>query len=213
MCSISPECSRLRCFECSDRRLPAFGRETADFWDLLHCERDAFQGRLTLRGGCGAFQSARDCGDPMMTREGLECFDISSRPTLPWGRFSRGRFSRSSHSKLQITKNSLTQIRAGRVQRRHTRSTSPSPFDRRTSKAKCIHIGLHSLLMFVRPIIRFGTCFGTCFGGRPSRDQSFERRFWNSLPRCAGGFQLERGPRTCRVAYISHSQLLHSSTS
>jgi hypothetical protein len=33
------------------------------------------------------------------------------------------------------------------------------------------------------------------------------------LPHCAGGFQLERGPRTCRVACSSHSQLLHSSTS
>jgi hypothetical protein len=153
--------------------------------NLLHCERDAFQGRLTLRGRRGALQPARDGGDPMMTREGLECFDISSRPTLPWGRLSRSR-----HSKLHITNDSLTQIRAGRVQHRRTRSTSP--FDGRASKAKCIHVGLHPLLMFVRPII----CFGSCFGGRLSRDSSFERRFWNSLPRCAGGFQLERGPRT-----------------
>jgi hypothetical protein len=140
----------------------------------------------------------------MMTREGLKRFDIRSRPTLPWGRFFR-----SSHSKLHITDDSLTQIRAGRVYDRCTRSTSSSPFDGRVSKAKCIHVGLHPLLMFVRPII----CFGSCFGGRLSRDSSFERRFRNSLARCAGGFQLQRGPRTRRVACSSHSQLLHSSTS
>ena len=31
MCSISPECLRLRCFEYSGRRLPTFGREAAVF--------------------------------------------------------------------------------------------------------------------------------------------------------------------------------------
>src|ERR1700733_12015190 len=38
----------------------------------------------------------------MVTRQGFEGFDVSSRPTLP-----RGRFFRSSHSKLHITSDSL----------------------------------------------------------------------------------------------------------